>query len=121
MSFAYSYDLRTRVIEEVERGKKVVMVAKTFKINRDTIYEWIKLKKITGDVVQRPKLRTSKKAPDLEKLKNFVEKFYDRTLKELVQLWGNISKTTLFRYIKKLGFTYKKNILSSKKGCWIKE
>ena len=45
MSAAYSYDLRVRVMNAVDIGTKISEIVKMFKINRDTVYEWIKLKK----------------------------------------------------------------------------
>ena len=122
MPSAYSYDLRIRVIKTIETGTKASIVANMFKINKDTVYEWIKLKKSTGDVKSKPKVleRSTRKIGDIDKLKVFIENNKDKTLCQLVILFGSIiSKTTMFRYLKRLGYTYKKNSKPSQKGQWI--
>jgi len=98
MPSAYSYDLRVRAINAIESGTKASVVANMFKINKDTIYEWIKLKKSSKDVKPKPKvlIRNSRKIRDLDKLKLFIENNKDKTLSELVLLFGSVISRTTF-------------------------
>ena len=83
MSAAYSYDLRVRVMNAVDSGTKISEIVKTFKINRDTVYEWIKLKKEAGDVKSKVNYQKghSHKIQDMSKFKAFIEKNYNQTSK----------------------------------------
>ncbi|NEQ27629.1 MAG: IS630 family transposase, partial [Microcoleus sp. SIO2G3] len=45
----YSYDLRTKAIEAVERGERKSDVCRMVKISRNTLDLWLKRKGQTGD------------------------------------------------------------------------
>ena len=74
MPSAHQYDLIVRVINSIESGAKASIVAKIFNINKDTVYEWIKLKKSGLYVKSKPKalIRNSPKITDIDKLKLFI-------------------------------------------------
>ncbi|MDR0296461.1 MAG: transposase, partial [Rickettsia sp.] len=40
MPRSYSYDLRTRVIKDVNAKMAITEISKKYSINRNTIYEW---------------------------------------------------------------------------------
>ena len=47
----------------------------------------------------------------MSKVKAFIEKNYDKTITELQSLWHDkISRSSIFKYIKQLGYTYKKTL-----------
>ncbi|EER22173.1 IS630 transposase-related protein [Rickettsia endosymbiont of Ixodes scapularis] len=44
MPSPYSYDLRKRVIQYIESGKRIIEASQVFNISRKVIYDWKKLK-----------------------------------------------------------------------------
>lgn len=124
MARAYSYDLRIRVIKSIEDKVTIEAVSKLYSISRKTIIEWKKLKKQTGDVQAKTGYHTGHRRiiKDIEKFIEFIESNYDKTTKELAHNWSQkVSSTTISRLLNKLGYSYKKNLSSSKKGYWFKE
>lgn len=113
MASAYSYDLRKRVINSVDAGQSIIKISKIYQVGRATIYRWINKRKQEGDI--RPKTHWQKghghKISDLEAFKKFVEENPKRTLAEMAEAWGGVKRMTIYRALKKLGFTHKKNQL----------
>lgn len=123
MARAYSYDLRTRVINSLDAGIRIKEAAKLYSISRKTIIEWKKLKKATGDVRARTGYQVGHRRiiNDIEGFKKFIELNCDKTTKELAHNWKQkISSSTIARALHKLGYSYKKNFLSSQKRYWFK-
>ena len=57
----------------------------------------------------------------MKKFKEFLNEHYDKTSAELAKLWPRaVSKNTILRAIRKIDSTYKKNLLSPQKRCWVK-
>lgn len=115
MAKAFSYDLRLRVIRAIEQGLPIIEASKVFNVSRKVIFDWKKLKRETGDVKARQRYRGghSHCVTDLEAFKMFIENNSDKTAKELAALWPDpISRSTVLRLKKKLGYSYKKNFLS---------
>lgn len=55
MAKPYSYDLRQKVIQAIERdGMKKGEAAQVFQVGRNTIYLWLKLQAETGDYQAKP-------------------------------------------------------------------
>src|SRR5215211_4369405 len=50
----YSKDLRSRVLAAVDAGTSREQVAKTFSVSMPTIKRWLKRRRETGDVEQKP-------------------------------------------------------------------
>ena len=123
MSGGYSYDLRLKIMTLVEEDMKVKDASKTFQISRKAIIEWKKLKKATGDLRAKTGYHTGhrKIITDIEGFKKFIDQNNGKSGAELAKLWPQkISSTTIVRSLKRLGYSYKKNFLSSQKGYWIK-
>jgi len=123
MARAYSYDLRIRVINSLGAGKTIKESARLYSISRKTIIEWKKLKKKTGDVQARTNYHTGHRRiiRDIEGFKEFIALNHDKTTKELAYSWKQkISSSTITRVLHELGYSYKKNFLSSEKGYWFK-
>ncbi|WP_159783119.1 helix-turn-helix domain-containing protein [Sodalinema gerasimenkoae] len=120
MSNNYSYDLRQKVIKAIEiDGMKKSEVSQIFGISRNTIYLWLKQKEETGDFQPREYRPPGHghKIKDVSKFQAFVEEHADKTQAEMAKLWDDeISQKTISRWLKKLGFTRKKNrwVLSKK-------
>lgn len=124
MAKPYSYDLRSKVIEAVKRGKKKIEVSRFFKISRNTLDLWLKQEKETGDYKpKKPIIKGTKpKIEDLEKFGEFVAKNSGKTQKEMAQLWGdNISQQNISYACKKLGINRQKKTMVIKKTLNKKE
>jgi len=111
MPAPYSYDLRRKVIEAIDAGRKKTEVSKFFNISRNTINLWLNKKKETQDYQAevgyqkgyRPKIA------NLEEFQQFAQKHGGRTQEEMAEIWeGEISSRTIGKALKKIGYTRKK-------------
>ena len=112
MPVPYSEDLRKIVIENYESKKmKIKEICKIFNITRKTLFLWRKRKKETGNI--KPILNYQKghshKIKDLDELKKYLSENKDITVEKIIEKFGNMSKETVYNYLKKLNYTYKKN------------
>ncbi len=106
---SYSIDLRSRVIESIETGNSLRRASKIFKVSKSAISRWWNRYKEEGIISPKPKLGSKGKiSPDI--LKEFVELNPDKTLAEIGKHFG-ISACSIY---KRLGFSYKKKLLSTK-------
>jgi transposase len=112
MSNHYSVDLRKKVIAAVDGGMNKRMASRVFGISHNTIYTWLRRRAETGDI--RPKAYRPRggeqKITDLEAFRVFVEDHKDKTQAEMAALWGGVSQRTISRYLRKLGYSRKKNV-----------
>jgi transposase len=114
----YSTDLREKLYAQLDSGMSITNASKIFRINRQTIYNWVSIKEETGKLEAKSGYQKghSHKIKNLEQLENFIRENPDKTLKELSELWPEkISGWTIGRWIKRLGYTYKKNLFSYQK------
>jgi transposase len=117
MPSPYSYELRVRVIKAVESGMSISKIKEVFRVSRDTVYKWKAIKEGTGDV--RAKTGYQKGfsrmiVKDLSAFKLFIDEHKDKSLRELAELYPiPISQSTVANYISRIGYTYKKSLLSS--------
>ena len=114
----YSTDLRKKLFAQLDSGMSITKASKIFRINRQTIYNWVSIKEETGKLEAKSGYQKghSHKIKDLELLEKFLLENPDKTLKQLSLLWPEkISGWTLGRWIGKLGYTYKKNLFSYQK------
>lgn len=114
----YSKDLREKLFAQLDSGMSITKASKIFRINRQTIYNWISIKEETGQLEAKSGYQKghSHKIKDLEILEKFLLENPDKTLNQLSLLWSEkISGWTLGKWIRKLGYTYKKNLFSYKK------
>ena len=116
----YSYDLRQKVIQSIELGEmNKSQASAAFKISRNTIDLWFKIKASTGDYQAKPNLPQGNghKITDWEKFKEFIKVNGEKTQVEMAKLWAeDISSRTISRGLKKIGFTRKKKLTDIKKG-----
>jgi transposase len=114
---AYSYDLRKRVMEEVDLGVKVSVVASQFHVGKTTIYEWQQRRQETGDFRSK-KLGSSGygyKITDWDAFKVFAQEHGHKTQAEMAEAWeGVISRQTIHKALKKINFTRKKRPMGTK-------
>jgi transposase len=107
----YSEDLRTKVIEAINKKIPILRISKTFGIARNTVYNWKKLQTESGSI-QRKKTKPGRQPiiTDLEKFKAFIKEKPDRTQQEIAEEWGGVSPRTICTVMKRAGLTYKKKL-----------
>jgi transposase len=88
MVWAYSVDLRERVLSAVDEGTPVYQAAKVYRVSVSFIYKLLTRRKETGQT--SPSVtkghRPRKLAGHIEALKRYVDSYNDATLQE-IQAW----------------------------------
>ena len=77
-----SIDLREAAVAYYEEGHTLIETGKIFKVGKSTVSAWVKKKKETGDLSNKPLNRSFKKI-DPEKLKAYVKEHPDEAQKEM--------------------------------------
>lgn len=103
---AYSTDLREKVMEYIEAGNKVTETSQIFKVSRQTIYQWGKLKAERGSV-ERPVYKHGAIKLNDEELIEFVKENPDLYLKDYAAKF-HITPSGIWRAFKRLQITFKK-------------
>ena len=109
---AYSMDLRERVFRDSDAGLPSVAVAEKYDVSRAWVDRLKQRRRETGEVAPRaqrygPHLKLG---PHLHRLVDLIREQPDRTLAELQEALGlSASLATIWRAVKRLGFTVKKN------------
>lgn len=119
MPSPYSEDLRERVIKAVEEKTMTIKkISKVFKLSVKTIYLWRKRKKETGSVKPLSGYQKghSSKIKHLESFIKFLNDNHDVTVEKIIDKFGNMCKNTVYNYLNKVNYTYKKNFSLSREG-----
>lgn len=109
---AYSMDLRERVLRDSDSGLTSVAVAEKYDVSRAWVDRLKQRRRETGEVAPRaqrygPQLKLG---PHLHRLVELIREQPDRTLMELQEALGlSASLATIWRAVKRLGYTVKKN------------
>jgi len=103
---SYSKDLRERAVKYYMSGYTLKETSEVFEVGINTISQWVKKYKETGDLSNKPLNRGFKKI-DPEKLILFIEKNPDAFLKEIAEEF-KCSIEAVRKAMKKLGITKKK-------------
>ena len=117
MVHPYSQDLRERALNLIINGMSISHVSRLLNISRPTLHQWRDRYLTTGSTAPKtntPPPQTSK-IQDWEEFEKFVEANHDQTQKQMAAKWGNCSRFTISRSLKKLGFTRKKKHMVTKK------
>ena len=102
----YSLDLKERVIEYIKLGNNQKTSAKIFMVSKSSVSRWWIRYEQEGII--KPKARLGSKGKiDPNQLKIYVENNEDKTLAEIAGLF-KASICSVYRRLKKLGFSYKK-------------
>lgn len=116
MAIAYSQDLRERALSLIEKGMSISGVSRFLNISRPTLYKWKYQRQATGST--SPSINTPPPQPakirDWQKFSEFVDSHGDKTQEEMAMLWGNCSRHTISRGLKKIGYTRKKKLKLTK-------
>lgn len=121
MAKPYSGDLRESVVRAVRSGRSCAEVAEIFRISKRSVERYIALWKSSGHVASHAKFGGHMK-PILEKHASDVEALIkeepDATLEDLKKALAarrvKVGTTTIFRFLKRLGYSNKKNGLWSR-------
>lgn len=110
----YSIEIREQALKSLAEGNKQKDVAKIFSITRQTLSSWVKLKKQKNSLkpdVHYNKLKF-KRINDEEFIKYMSSdnpnKNYNKTITEIA-LDFNVSRNTIWKYLHRLGYKFKKN------------
>lgn len=117
MAAPYSYDLRTKAIEAVQRGEGKTAVCRMLKISRNTLDLWLKRKEETGDyqAITGFQKGSSYKITDWERFRAFAKQHGGKTQSEMARLWGdNVSQQNISDALQKLGLSRKKRLMATK-------
>jgi transposase len=108
----YSMDLRTRVVRDWDAGMPAEDVAAKYSVSRAWVHRLQQRRRETGSIAPRrqTRWRTPMLAPHLDRLATLIHEQPDRTLAELQAALGTSAcLATIWRTVKQLGFTLKKN------------
>lgn len=113
----YSVDLRCRVLETVDAGQPVGLIAKNFKVSVKTIYLWRKQRIARGNIkpITGYQKGHNPKITDYKAFKKFMDENSGMTLVELANKFGNIAPRTICKTIKVIGYTRKKRLMGTRK------
>jgi transposase len=117
MPAPYSYDLRQKAIEALERGERKIDVCRLLNISRNTLDLWLKRIEETGDCEAITNFQTGNrhKITDWERFRAFVEEHGDKTQSRMAQLWGeNVTQQNISDALAKIGVSRKKNLWLSR-------
>jgi len=108
MTYSYPIELRERAVSAVKSGFSRKAVSCIFKININTLDNWLRKYRSTGDLSDKPRSEYKVRVVDRAKLKEFLEDHSDYTLHELAKEFGT-HVSVIDYHLKKLNFTRKKN------------
>ena len=119
MPGAYSDDLRSKALAAVKRGIPKKQVCEMFGISLSSLYLWIQRREQTGSYSAKTGYQKGCNhcITDLDAFESFVRSNSDKTQAEMAALWPEeVSRRTISRMLKKIGFTRKKDLWVSGKG-----
>ena len=81
----YSLDLRTKVIDYIERGGGVTKASQIFQVSRASIYRWLKRENLEATKVKRRQRKLNWEALKQDVKENPQQRLIDRAIKFEVQ------------------------------------
>jgi len=108
----YSEDLRKRAMDLIDnKGCTIQETTEALSISKATLYLWRKQRREKGTLAPEKNWRKghSHKIKDLNAFKKFVDQHQGCTAQEMANQLGNISLKTVCKYLKRMGYTRKKN------------
>ena len=101
-----SVDLREAAVAYYEKGHRLKETAEIFGVGKSTVSNWVKKKRETGDLNNKPLKRGFKKI-DPQKLKTYVAEHPDATQQEMADVFGCCNQA-ISKALKRCGITRKK-------------
>jgi len=117
MPAPYSYDLRRKAIDALERGERKSDVCRLLNISRNTLDLWLKRIDETGDCEAISGFQTGNrhKITDWDRFERFVQAHGDKTQSRMAQLWGdNVTQQNISDALAKIGVSRKKKLTDIK-------
>lgn len=119
---SFSIDLRERVIAVIDDNMHINTAVTIFKVSRRVIYTWLSLRKKTGNLAPKANYQQghSHKIKDWDKFRDFAEEFKQNNAAKMITEWKNrtgvdISKSVMYRALKKINYTCKKKLFITSK------
>ena len=113
----FNVDLRKRVVAAIDDGMSVSEASTIFAICKRVIYNWLTLRETTGKLDPKASYQKghSHKITDWDQFKKFVESYCKYTTPKMIIEWQKltqvkVSESVMRRALKKIGYTFKKNI-----------
>ncbi len=119
MPKSYSVDLRERVLKHLEKNPDKKAASLLFQVGIATVFRWVSLKKLKGNVEPLRRKYAYKKIDD-QKLIEYVETNPDHFLSEIAEYFG-LTLQAIFYALKRLKITRKKRRHSIRKETKKKE
>ncbi len=110
---AYSYDLRIKALEYIEKGGSKEEASRIFGVTLRTLFHWIKRKK-QGCLAPNQRRKRKPHKIDEEKLKAYIQEHPDAYLREIAGVFG-ASVTAVFYALRRLKINLKKRHFSIEK------
>jgi transposase len=117
MPAPYSYDLRQKAIEALERGERKSDICRWLNISRNTLDLWLKRVEETGDceAITGFQKGNRHKITEWERFRTFVQEHGDKTQSRMAQLWGdNVTQQNISDALAKIGVSRKKRLMDIK-------
>ncbi|WP_341764110.1 palindromic element RPE1 domain-containing protein [Candidatus Tisiphia endosymbiont of Beris chalybata] len=126
MASAYHpYELRIRVISALETKMTVAKIIGIFKVCRETVYKWKRMRDSTGDIKAKCGYQNGysrKIIKDKAEFLKFMKINEGKSIKEIVELMPNrASSSTIKRALKSFNYTYKKTFYHPKRDIVARE
>jgi transposase len=109
----YPEEFRKKVLEYIDGFHTQAEVAKMFKINPKTVWNWVNQRKKTGSLKPKKPEREERKLKK-EDLLQYVKDNPDAYLREIAEHFGCVI-SAVHKRLKKFGATYKKTIILQRK------
>ena len=102
----YSYDLRIKALDFIEKGESKVKASLVFGVTVQTLINRSKRKRL-GNLTPNRKRGKKPLKLEAEKLRAYIEKYPDQYLREIAEEF-QVTPTAVFYACKRLGITLKK-------------
>ncbi|PSO62426.1 MAG: hypothetical protein BRC36_10005, partial [Cyanobacteria bacterium QH_2_48_84] len=110
MAVAYSKDLGERALRLRASGRSISPVSRLLDVSRPTLYKWRNQVEQTARVEAQPPRAPipQQEIEDGQAFREFVAPHGELTTEEMAPKWGNMSRHTIGRGLRKMGDTRKK-------------
>ena len=124
---AYSVDLRMKIVDAVQRGRPKAEVARIFGVGISSVKRYTKIAQNEGSLDPKKAPGKKRKLDESgmkllqEDLRTRPSATYEQRATFLDALLGvRVSKSTICRMIKRLGYTRKRSVDASERDEWLK-
>ena len=112
MAVAYSKDLGEGALRLMASGRSISPVSRLLDVSRPTLHKWRNQVEQTAKVEAQPPRPPipQQQIEDGQAFREFVAPHSELTTSKMAQKWGNISRHTIGRGLRKMGDTRKKKV-----------